>query len=118
MLTTFFTASLLFGITYITLPWLIILFVGCLGILEGIFFPTQNTWLTFVCPVHKQGKMFGISLFVEGFSATLAPTLYGWVADQSSLIYAYRFATIPLSISLVLYVFLLFLDSKKNSRLK
>ena len=117
MLATIFTTSLLLGITYIAMPLLIILFIGCLGILEGIYFPSQNTWLTFVSPVHKQGKMFGITMFIEGLSATIAPTLYGWIADQSSLIFAYRLAVIPLSISFILYVILYVLDSRVNSTL-
>jgi len=117
LFTTFLTTSLILGITYITKPLILIVFIGSIGILEGIFFPNQNTWLTFVCPVHKQGKMFGISFFVEGLSATIAPTLYGWIADQSSLIYAYRFAVIPLLISFILYVILYVLDSRLNSTL-
>ncbi|MCK5767133.1 MAG: MFS transporter [Candidatus Atribacteria bacterium] len=117
ILATIFTTSLLLGITYIAMPLLIILFIGCLGILEGIFFPSQNTWLTFVSPVHKQGKMFGITMFVEGLSATIAPTLYGWIADQSSLIFAYRLAAIPLFTSFVLYVVLYILESRVNSTL-
>ena len=117
ILSTIFTTALLLGITYIAVPLLIILFIGCLGILEGIFFPSQNTWLTFVSPVHKQGKMFGITMFVEGISATIAPTLYGWIADQSSLIFAYRLAAIPLFTSFVLYVVLYILESRMNSTL-
>ena len=117
LLTTFITTSLILGITYVTKPLILIVFIGGIGILEGIFFPTQNTWLTFVSPAHKQGKMFGITLFVEGFAATIAPTLYGWIADQSSLIYAYRFAVIPLSISFILYAILYVLDSRLNSTL-
>jgi len=101
-LTTFITTFLLMGITYITQPLPVILLVGALGIFGGIFFPTI-TWLTFVGPAHKQSKMFGISLFVEGFAATIAPVLYGLIADQTSLICAYRFAAVPLSISFILY---------------
>src|SRR5665648_496096 len=87
---TIISAFLILGITFITQPLFIVLLIGILGIAEGIFFPSQSTWLTFICPVTHQSKIFGISVFVEGISATIAPTLYGWIADQYSLIWAYR----------------------------
>jgi MFS family permease len=118
LLTTIITTFLLLGITFITQIILIILLIGILGILEGIFFPSQNTWLTFICPVNRQGKIFGIGLFVEGISATIAPTLYGWIADQSSLVWAYRLAAIPLFISFVLFLTLHFLESKYDKAYK
>ena len=116
--TTIITTFLLFTITFINQFILIILLVGILGILEGIFFPSQSTWLTFICPVSRQSKIFGISLFVEGFSATIAPTLYGWIADQSNLIWAYRLAAIPLSVSFILFLTLHFLESKHDKAYK
>ena len=116
--TTIINTFLLLGITFITQFILIILLVGILGILEGIFFPSQSTWLTFICPVSRQGKIFGISYFVEGFSATIAPTLYGWIADQSSLLWAYRFAAIPLLVSFLLFLILHFLENKHDKAYK
>jgi len=116
--TTIITTFLLLGITFITQFILIILFIGILGILEGIFFPSQSTWLTFICPVSRQGKIFGISLFVEGISATIAPALYGWIADQFSLIWAYRLAAIPIFISFILFLILHFLENKHEKAYK
>jgi len=117
---TIITAFLVLGITFITQPLFIILLIVILGIAEGIFFPSQSTWLTFICPVTHQSKIFGISVFVEGLSATIAPTLYGWIADQSNLIWAYRLAAIPLFISFVLFLILHFLENKheKNYQVK
>ena len=116
--TTIIATFLLLGITFTTQFILIILFIGILGILEGIFFPSQSTWLTFICPVSRQGKIFGIGLFVEGISATIAPALYGWIADQSNLVWAYRFAAIPLFVSFILYLILHFLESKHDKAYK
>ena len=118
MSTTIITTFLLLGTTFIIQPIPIFLIIGALGILEGIFFPTHNTWLTFICPVNHQSKIFGISLFVEGLSATIAPTLFGWIADQSSLIWAYRAAAIPLFISFLLYLILYFLERKYDKAYK
>lgn len=112
--TTIITTFLLLGITFIVQPIPIVLLIGTLGILEGIFFPSQNTWLTFICPVNHQGKIFGIGFFVEGLSAAIAPTLYGWIADQISLIWAYRLAAIPLFISFILFLILHFLENKQD----
>lgn len=115
---TIITTFLVLGITFIAQPISIVLLIGTLGIVEGIFFPSQSTWLTFICPVNHQSKIFGISLFVEGVSATIAPTLYGWIADKSSLILAYRWAAIPLFISFVLFLVLHFLEIKHDRSYK
>jgi len=105
------------GITFIANNIFIVLLIVILGISEGIFFPSLDVWLSFICPVDQQGKIFGISQFVEGISATIAPTLYGWIAEQFSLIWAYRLAAVPLFISSILFTILQFLESKqeKNS---
>lgn len=115
---TIITTFLVLGITFIAQPISIVLLIGTLGIVEGIFFPSQSTWLTFICPVNHQSKIFGISLFIEGISATIAPTLYGWIADQSSLIWAYRLAAIPLFFSFILYLILYFLENKHEKAYK
>jgi len=114
-LSTFITIFLILGITYITQPLFVILLIGTLGVLDGIYFPSQNTWLTFVTPLNHQSKIFGRFFFVEGLSATITTSLYGWIADQSSLIYAYRFATVPLFISFILYVILYVIDNAQDS---
>jgi len=116
--TTIITTFLVLGITFIAQFILIILLIGVLGIVEGIFFPSQSTWLTFICPVIHQSKIFGIGVFVEGFSATIAPTLYGWIADQSNLVWAYRLAAIPLFVSFILFLILHFLESKHDKAYK
>ena len=115
---TIIATFLVLGITFIAQPIFIVLLIGTLGIVEGIFFPSQSTWLTFICLVNHQSKIFGISLFVEGVSATIAPTLYGWIADKSSLILAYRWAAIPLFISFVLFLVLYFLEIKHDRSYK
>jgi MFS family permease len=118
LLSTILTTLLLLGITFIVQSLPIFLVIGIIGSLDGIFFPSLNTWLTFICPVNQQGKIFGILFFVEGVSATIAPTLYGWIADQSSLIWAYRLAAIPLFISFVLLLILHFLENKHDKAYK
>lgn len=115
---TILTALLLLGITVIVRPLPIFLVIGILGSLDGIFFPSLNTWLTFICPVSHQGRIFGILFFVEGISATIAPTLYGWIADQLSLIWTYRIAAIPLFISFILFLALHFLGNKHDKAYK
>ena len=118
LLSTILTTLLLLGITFIVSPTLIFLIIGIMGSLDGIFFPSLNTWLTFVYPVNRQGKIFGILFFVEGVAATIAPTLYGWIADQFSLIWAYRLAAIPLFVSFILFLLLHFLEIKHEKAYK
>ncbi|HDP36933.1 MAG TPA: MFS transporter [Candidatus Atribacteria bacterium] len=115
---TIITTFLVLGITFIAQPISIVLLIGTLGIVEGIFFPSQSTWLTFICPVIHQSKIFGIGLFVEGLSATIAPTIYGWIADQSNLVWAYRLAAVPLFVSFILFLILHFLESKHDKAYK
>jgi len=115
---TIITVLMLLGITFIVRPILIFLVIGILGSLEGLFFPSLYTWLTYICPVNRQGKIFGILLFVEGISATIAPTLFGWIAYQFSLIWAYRLAAIPIFISFVLFLILHFLENKHEKACK
>ena len=115
---TIITVLLLLGITFIVRPIPIFLVIGILGSLEGIFFPSLYTWLTYICPVNRQAKIFGILLFVEGISATIAPTLFGWIADKYSLIWAYRLAAIPIFISFILFLILHFLENKHEKAYK
>lgn len=115
---TIFTTLMILGITFIVRPVLIFLVIGILGSLDGIFFPSLNTWLTFICPVNQQGKIFGILFFAEGVSATIAPTLFGWIAYQFSLIWAYRLAAIPIFISFILFLILHFLENKHEKAYK
>lgn len=111
---TISVSFIIIAITLIAQPIIIVLLVGILGILQGIYFPSQNTWLTFIAPLNCQGRMFGRSSFVQGFSATIAPALYGWIADQAGLICAYRFAAVPFLISFILYGIIYILESRSN----
>lgn len=112
--TTIVSVFLILGITFVVQPIIIILLIGILGILQGLYYPSQNTWQTFICPVHNQSSFFGIGIFAEGISATIAPTLYGWIADQISLIGAYRLAAVPLFISFILFFILRSLNNGKD----
>jgi len=111
---TIFASFIIIVITLIAQPIIIVLLVGILGILQGMYFPSQNTWLTFITPLNCQGKMFGRASFVQGFSAAIAPVLYGWIADRTSLICAYRFAAVPFLISFTLFGLIYILESRSN----
>lgn len=103
---TISTALLIFILTYSTIPTIMVTLVACIGLSQGFFFPAQNTWLTQVSSNQTRGKLFGFAIFIEGLSATIAPSLYGWLADQFGLVYAYRLASIPIFISFLLYIIL------------
>ena len=107
------SALLIFTLTYSTLPVVMVVIVTGIGLLQGFTYPSQHTWLTQVSSNHTRGKLFGFVFFVEGLSSTIAPFLYGWLADQFGMVYAYRPASIPFFISFLLYI-VLHLTSKKN----
>ncbi len=55
---------------------------------------------------HRRGSLFGFGLFIEGLSATISPTIYGWFADKYGLTYSYRLTVVPIFLSLILSLFL------------
>ncbi len=50
---------------------------------------------------------------MEGISSTIAPFLYGWLADQFGPVPSYRLASIPFFISFLFYI-VLYLATEKN----
>ena len=72
--------------------------------MEGIYYPAQSTWLNMVSSHHNRGSLFGFGFFMEGLTATIAPTIYGWFADNYGIVYAYRLMIIPIFISLLLNI--------------
>jgi len=111
---TIAAALLIFILTYSTMPIIMGILVACIGLSEGFFYPSQNTWLTQVSSNQTRGKLFGFTIFIEGLSATIAPSLYGWLADKYGLVYAYRLASIPIFISFFFYLALYQLAKKSQ----
>lgn len=118
---TFSTASLailIFLFTYSRLPLLVTILIGIIGLMEGIYFPSQNTWLNMISSNRNRGSLFGFSLFIEGFSATISPTIYGWFADKFGIVYAYRLTVIPVLVSFFLYILLFQMAEKSPNQNK
>jgi len=109
---TISAAVLIFILTYSTIPAIMGTLVLCIGLSQGFYFPAQNTWLIKISSNQTRGKLFGFVIFIEGISATIAPSLYGWLADQFGLVYAYRIASIPIFISFLLYIILYHISEK------
>jgi len=106
---TISTALLIFILTYLTIPLVMRILVAFIGLLQGFYFPAQNTWLTQVSTNRTRGKLFGLAIFSEGIAATIAPSLYGLLADNFGLVFAYKLASIPIFISFFLYIALYYL---------
>lgn len=107
--TIFSTASmviLIYFFTYSNLTQLTIILIGMIGFMEGIYSPSQNTWLMMFSSDHRRGSLFGFGLFIEGLSATISPTIYGWFADKYGLTYSYRLTVVPIFVNLILSLFL------------
>ena len=103
---------LIFALTCSTVPMIVAIIVVLMGLTQGCYYPSQHTWLTTVSSNRTRGKIFGFLFFVEGISATFAPFLYGWLADQVGMVYAYRLASIPLFISFLLYISLYYMAKR------
>ncbi|MDD4289105.1 MAG: MFS transporter [Atribacterota bacterium] len=117
ILATFFTSILVYILTCFRIPFVIGLLIGSIGLMEGIYFPSQHTWLTRSGSTKIQGKLFGFGFFIEGVSATIAPSIYGWLADKFGLLFAYRFASLPIFISFLSYIYLYWLsENYRNSK--
>ncbi len=90
--------------------------VVIIGLMEGIYFPAQSTWLNMVSSHHNRGSLFGFGFFMEGLTATIAPTIYGWFADNYGIVFAYRLMIIPIFISLLLNIALFRTAEKYQNR--
>lgn len=95
---------LIFLLTCSRVLLLIGIIVVTIGLMEGIYYPAQSTWLNMVSSHHNRGSLFGFGFFMEGLTATIAPTIYGWFADNYGIVYAYRLMIIPIFISLLLNI--------------
>lgn len=109
---TIFSSLLILALTSSTLPSNMVIILVTIGLLQGCIYPSQHTWLTKVSSNQTRGKLFGFVFFIEGLSSTIAPFLYGWLADKLGLVYAYRLASIPFFISFLLYIILHFTTKK------
>jgi MFS transporter, FSR family, fosmidomycin resistance protein len=103
---------LIFALTCSTVPMIVAIIVVLIGLTQGCYYPSQHTWLATVSSNRTRGKIFGFLFFVEGISATFAPFLYGWLADQVGMVSAYRLASIPLFVSFLLYISLYYMAKK------
>jgi len=115
ILTTASITILILLFTSSRIPLLATILIGAIGLMEGIYFPSQNTWLNMVSSNHNRGSLFGFGLFIEGLSATISPTIYGWFADKFGLVSAYRLTVVPVFVSFLLYI-LLFQMAEKYQR--
>lgn len=116
IISTCLTAILIYVFTYSNTLLFSLLLVGLTGLMEGIYFPSQNTWLVMFSSEHNRGSLFGFGFFIEGLSATISPTIYGWFADKFGLAFAYRLAVIPILLSFVLYVLLYRIAEKHQNQ--
>jgi MFS family permease len=112
IIATIFSSLLILALTSSTLPIIMVIILVTIGLLQGCIYPSQHTWLNEVSSNQIRGKLFGLVFFIEGLSSTIAPFLYGWLADKLGLVYAYRLASIPFFISFLLYILLHFTTKK------
>ncbi|MFW6006506.1 MAG: MFS transporter [Bacillota bacterium] len=109
---TFSTIFVLLGITYIQVTGIALFLITILGISHGGFFTPQNSWLTTVSTQSTRGKIMGAAFFIDGISVTLAPTIFGWVADQVGLDGSFKWMIVPVAVSVIIFFRLYYLENK------
>lgn len=103
-ISTIIIVPLITGITYLVNTYVIFILSAGLGIMNGTFFTSQNSWLTTVSTAATRGKVLGAAFLIDGVSVTIAPTLFGWIADQIGLLGSFRWSAVPVAISILLFL--------------
>ncbi|MFW6381459.1 MAG: hypothetical protein ACOCZ3_02840, partial [Bacillota bacterium] len=88
------------------------------GAMNGGFFASQNSWLTTASTAATRGRVMGTAFLIDGISVTVAPTIFGWLADYMGLLSSLRWTMLPITISVVLFlkIYHLQLQDKLASR--
>ncbi len=111
---TLMPALFMFLITQnISLPLGIIIII-VLGLCFVGFFPPHNCWIAEGITHENRGKLFGIGVALETIAVAISPILFGFIADQSSLITAFRFVSIPWLIGGLLFAIIYFQEIKSS----
>lgn len=110
--TTVITVPLTILITYTGNPLIVYILVFIFGIVNSAFFTPQNCWLTMVSTVATRGKVLGAAFLIEGFSNTISPALFGWIADNIGLAGSFRWSVVPVALSLIFFLKLYNLQSR------
>ncbi len=103
-ISTLLAMPVVLGMTLSNSIWLVGLLCILLGVLNGGFFTPQNLWLTTVSTAATRGKVMGAAFLIDGISVTVAPTIYGWIADQIGMGGAFRWTLLPIGLSLIFFV--------------
>lgn len=95
---------------------LVVIFIFFVGLTNGGYYTPQNCWLTTVSTQKIRGKVMGFAFLIDGVSATIAPTIFGWIADITNIAISFRWAVLPIAVSFLFFIRLYYLQ--KNDRLK
>lgn len=95
---------LIIGITLTNSILFVIIQIACFGFIDGIFFTPQNNWLTAVSTVTNRGRIMGAAYLIDGISVTISPLIFGWLADHFGLVESFRWAVVPVFLSIFIYL--------------
>ena len=111
---TLLTIPVMIGLTYFQIYFLAFVLIIILGASHGGFFAPQNSWLTTVSTQSTRGKIMGAGFLIDGVSVTVAPTLFGWIADQIGLVGSFQWTLLPITAGLLFFVRLYYLETKEE----
>ncbi len=112
------TVFAMIGITYLQYTLIVLILVIILGLSQGGFFTPQNCWLTTVSSQSTRGKVLGAAFLIDGVSVTIAPTLFGWIADYVGLLGSFRWTILPLFIGFIFFARLYYLEIRNELGVK
>ncbi len=92
---TLMPALFMFLITQDILLPLGILIIMILGICFVGFFPPHNCWISEGIKQEQRGKFFGFGAALETVAVAISPMIFGFIADEVSLVIAFRSVGIP-----------------------
>jgi MFS family permease len=81
---TVFTLALL-GLSFVTVPWVAFILVGCLGAAMMTQFNTTNTLFQMISPARLRGRVLSMHMWAISGATPFGIILFGWVSREASL---------------------------------
>ncbi len=95
-----------------------ILYIIILGICFLGFFPPHNRWIAEGIKQEQRGKFFGFGFALETMAVAISPFLFGFIADQVSLVASFRSVSIPWLVGGLFFVVIFLFQRQSKKRVQ
>jgi MFS family permease len=75
----------LLGLSFVTVPWIAFILVGCLGAAMMTQFNTTNTLFQLISPARLRGRVLSMHMWAISGATPFGIILFGWVSREASL---------------------------------